>query len=352
MTKPARHRIIEEDLALIAAADLPWHLFEKKTVLISGANGFLPAYMVESLLRRNEVDKSLQVKVIALVRNQKKAFTRFAAYRERHDLEFIVQDVCEPVVTDHKVDYVIHAASPASPKQFGLDPVGTMAANLQGTQNLLRFARDQEAERFLLFSSGEVYGEVSAANIPTKEDAYGYLDPMALRSCYAESKRAAEALCVAWFHQHKVPVVVVRPFHTYGPGMDLEDGRVFSDFVADIVHGRDIVMKSDGSARRAFCYLADATMGFFTVLLKGENGEAYNVGNDQAEVTIMELAHCLARLFPRKTQVIPNAPNQCSTYLPSTVSRNLPDTGKICALGWLPTTSIETGFRRTIESFL
>jgi len=352
MTTPARHRIIEEDLALIAGADLPWHLLQKKTVLISGANGFLPAYMVEALLRRNEVENGLQVKVIALVRNQEKAFTRFASYHGRHDLDFIVQDVCEPVVTDRKVDYVIHAASPASPKQFGLDPVGTMAANLQGTQNLLRFAKELEAERFLLFSSGEVYGEVSAANIPTKEDAFGYLNPTALRSCYAESKRAAESLCVAWFHQHKVPVVIVRPFHTYGPGMDLEDGRVFSDFVADIVHGRDIVMKSDGSARRAFCYLADATMGFFTVLLKGENGEAYNVGNDQAEVTIMDLAHCLARLFPRKTQVIPNAPNQCSTYLPSTVSRNLPDISKICALGWLPTTSIETGFRRTIESFL
>ena len=352
MTKPARHRIIEEDLALIAAADLPWHLFQKKTVLISGANGFLPAYMVESLLRRNEVENGLQVKVIALVRNREKAFTRFASYHGRHDLEFIVQDVCEPIFTDHKVDYVIHAASPASPKQFGLDPIGTMAANLQGTQNLLRFAKDQEAERFLLFSSGEVYGEVSAANIPTKEDAYGYLNPTALRSCYAESKRAAESLCVAWFHQHHVPVTIVRPFHTYGPGMDLEDGRVFSDFVADIVHGRDIVMKSSGSARRAFCYLADATLGFFTVLLKGENCEAYNVGNDQAEVSIMELAHCLARLFPRKTLVIRQAPDQSSTYLPSTVSRNCPDISKIRALGWRPTTSIETGFRRTIESFL
>jgi UDP-glucuronate decarboxylase len=352
MTKPARHRIVEEDLALIAAADLPWHLFQKKTVLISGANGFLPAYMVESLLRRNEIEKGLQVKVIALVRNREKAFTRFASYRGRHDLEFIVQDVCEPIVTDHKVDYVIHAASPASPKQFGLDPVGTMAPNLQGTQNLLRLARDHEAVRFLLFSSSEVYGEVSAANIPTKEDAYGYLNPTTLRSCYAESKRAAESLCVAWLHQHHVPATIIRPFHTYGPGMNLDDGRVFSDFVADIVHGRDIVMKSDGSARRAFCYLADATVGFFTVLLKGENGQAYNVGNNQAEVSIADLAQCLARLFPRKTQVIRHAPDQSSTYLPSTVSRNCPDISKISALGWQPTTPIETGFRRTIESFL
>jgi nucleoside-diphosphate-sugar epimerase len=134
--------------------------------------------------------------------------------------------------------------------------------------------------------------------------------------------------------------------------MNLEDGRVFSDFVADIVHGRDIVMKSNGSARRAFCYLADATLGFFTVLLKGENCEAYNVGNDQAEVSIVDLAHCLARLFPRKTRVIRDALDQSSTYLPSTVSRSCPDISKICALGWRPTTPIETGFRRTIESFL
>lgn len=353
MTGPVRHRIIEEDLDLIAATNLPWHLLERKTVLVSGANGFLPAYMVESLLRLNELTDGLRVKVIGLVRNREKALARFASYRGRSDLEFIVQDVCEPLLTDQQVDYVIHAASPASPKYFRADLVGTMLPNLQGTLSLLRVSREKNAQGFLLFSSAEVYGDVNPANIPTKEDDYGYLDPTAMRSCYAESKRAAEALSVAWFHQHGVPVKIVRPFHTYGPGMNLEDGRVFADFVRDIVNRQNIVVKSDGRARRAFCYLADATVAFFTVLLKGENSQAYNVGNDKAEVSILDLAHRLATLFPtQKTQVIVEQSSADPNYLRSPVSRNCPDISKICALGWKPGTPIETGFRRTIESFL
>jgi UDP-glucuronate decarboxylase len=352
MTKPTRHQIIEEDLESITAAELPWHRFERKAVLISGANGFLPAYMAESLLRLNEIAGGMQLKVIALVRNEEKARARFASYAGRTDLELIIQDVTEPILIDQKVDYIIHAASPASPKYFGIDPVGTMSANLQGTHNLLRLAKQTKAEGMLFFSSAEVYGDVAAKNIPTKEGDYGYLNPIEIRSCYAESKRAAEALCLAWFHQYEVPVKIVRPFHTYGPGMNLDDGRVFADFVADIVNRRDIVIKSNGDARRAFCYLADATLGFFHVLLKGECGQAYNVGNDKAEVSILDLARRLAALFPERETQVRHEHRPTPGYLPSGVSRNCPDISKIGALGWRPTTSIEIGFRRTIETFL
>ena len=136
--------------------------------------------------------------------------------------------------------------------------------------------------------------------MPTRETEYGYLDPATVRACYGESKRMGETLCVAYHAQYGVPAKIVRPFHTYGPGMDLSDGRVFADFVADLVARRDLVMKSDGRAQRAFCYLADATVGFFTVLLRGEAGAAYNVGNPDAEVSILELARTLANLFPER----------------------------------------------------
>lgn len=353
MLHPPRHRVVEEDLAGIVAADLPWRRFAGKAVLVSGANGFLPAYMIEALLRLNETAGGPPARVVGLVRNREKALARFAAYGGRDDLEFVVQDVCEPVAFGGRVDFVIHAASQASPKHFGADPVGTISANLLGTHNLLRLASEKGSEGFLLFSSGEVYGEVDPAKVPTKEGDYGYLDPTAVRSCYAEGKRAAETLCVAWAHQHGVPAKIVRPFHTYGPGMSLDDGRVFADFVADVVNRRDILMKSDGSARRAFCYLADATLGFFTVLLKGESGQAYNVGNDRTEASILELAERVAAIFPeRQTRVIRRDSAQGADYLKSGISRNCPDVSKIRALGWRPTTTIEAGFRRTIESFL
>lgn len=348
-----RHRVVEEDLANITRADLPWRRLAGKTVLISGANGFLPAYIVEVLLYLNEINRSQQTKVLGLVRNKQKALSRFRAYKGREELRFIVQDVCAPIVIDQKPDFVIHAASQSSPKYFGRDPVGTLSANLLGTHNLLNLAREKNSEGFLFFSTGEVYGEVEPANIPTKETDYGYLDPATVRACYAEGKRAAETMCIAWFHQFGVPAKIVRPFHTYGPGMSLDDGRVFSDFVSDILGSNNINMKSDGSAMRAFCYLADATLGFLSVLLKGENGQAYNIGNEQGEVSIFDLAQRLTTLFPEKgLQVIKNESALSEGYLKSSISRNCPDTSKIRALGWEPTTSIEAGFRRTIESFL
>jgi nucleoside-diphosphate-sugar epimerase len=344
-------KILEEDLEVIASANLPWEEFKNSTILISGANGFLPAYMVETLLYLNTVI-DLNIKIIGLVRNKEKALVRFSQHKERKDLTFIVQDVCEPIDCVDKIDYIVHAASQASPKFYGTDPVGTLSANTIGTHNILQFARNNDIKSFLYFSSSEVYGQVDDSQIPTKENQYGYLDPTNLRSCYAESKRMGETICVSWLHQYSVPTKIVRPFHTYGPGLSLDDGRVFADFIANILHDKDIVMKSDGSALRPFCYLADAVQGFFTVLLKGENGQAYNIGNPQCEVSILDLATQLVNLFPEKGLTIVRKDIRNQGYIKSIVSRNSPDISKIKELGWQPSTSIEDGFRRTIESFL
>jgi UDP-glucuronate decarboxylase len=345
-----RHPIVEEDLGNILKADLPWQQFDGKTVLVTGANGFLPAYLIETLLYRNEQREAVKTRVLGLVRNEDKARRRFAHYAGRTDIEFIIQDVAAPLELTRPVDIIIHAASQASPKYYGADPVGTLSANVFGTNHLLCLAQMLKVERFLFFSSGEVYGQVNDAQIPTSEDDYGLVDPTQVRSCYAESKRMGENMCVSWHHQYGIPTVIVRPFHTYGPGMALDDGRVYADFVADILAGRDIIMKSDGSARRAFCYLADATAGFFTVLLKGQSGQAYNIGNAQGEAGILELAQRLMALFPEKgLKVISQA--VAPDYLQSRISRNCPDITKVKHLGWEPATTIEQGFLRTIRSF-
>ncbi len=345
-----RHLIVEEDLTSILAADLPWDEFDGKVVLVTGAGGFLAAYLVETLLRRNEQGAHAPTQVVGLVRSEDKARRRFAHYAGRADLRLIVGDVSEPLTWDGPLDMIVHAASQASPKFYGTDPVGTLSANVLGTNSLLRLARETGASRFLFFSSGEVYGQVSDAQVPTGETDYGYVDPTQVRACYAESKRMGENLCVSWQHQYGVPAVIVRPFHTYGPGMDLGDGRVYADFVADIVAGRDIVMKSAGQAQRAFCYLSDATAGFFTTLLRGEPGQAYNVGNPAALVSIANLAETLTELFPeRGLRVRHEAP--AGGYLPSPIHRNCPDVTKAAALGWRPETTVSEGFRRTVASF-
>ena len=348
-----RNHVVEEDLAGIISAPLDWSVFAGQTVLISGANGFLPAYMVETLLYLNEKKYYEPVKIIGLVRSGDRAWERFSGYRGRSDLHFIIQDVSVRVNIQGPVDYIIHAASQASPKYYGVDPVGTLSANILGTYNLLELAREKRSKGFLFFSSGEVYGEVCEKNIPTPETGYGYVDPLNVRSCYAESTRMGENMCVSWFHQYKVPTKIVRPFHTYGPGMRLDDGRVFADFVSNVVSGTNIEMHSDGSATRAFCYLTDATVGFFKVLLRGDNGDAYNVGNSNGEISIRDLAYLLISLFPEKgiNVVMKNDINQVG-YLKSMITRNCPDINKILKLGWEPKINLQEGFKRTIQSYL
>ena len=185
-----KNQIIKEDLISIINSKIEWEKFNNKTVLISGANGFLPAYMVEVLLYLNEAFEKFNVKVLALVRNKQKANIRFSHHTDNIFLEFIEQNVTDNISILQDVHYIIHAASQASPKYFGIDPVGTIKANVIGTDNLLKLAVEKNVESFLYFSSGEVYGEVDNDKGPVSEIDFGYLNPTLVRSCYAEIGRA------------------------------------------------------------------------------------------------------------------------------------------------------------------
>ncbi len=344
------NQIIKEDIGLIVQKFRYWDRFIDKTILISGANGFLPAYLVETFLA---LDRSYNVKVIALVRNREKAEKRFGHLLANPALRILVQDVSEPINIEEKIDFIIHAASQASPKFFGTDPVGTLSANVLGTINLINLARKNDVVSFLYFSSGEVYGEVKEEDIPIKENTFGYLDCTNVRACYGESKRMGENICASYYAQYGVNAKIVRPAHTYGPGMALDDGRVFADFVSNIVNRQNIVLKSDGSAVRPFCYLADATLGYLTVLIKGENGQAYNVGNPFQEYSMLDLANTLVALYPEfNLKVVMENPVGDKSYLKSPVKRISLSIEKIAKLSWLPEVTVREGFKRTINSFL
>lgn len=341
--------IIKEDITTIINRFKDWEKLKNKIILISGANGFLPAYLVETFL---SLDNYFNTKVIALVRNKQKAEKRFSHWLNNSNLLIIEHDVCNEFNYSDRIDFIIHAASQASPKYYGTDPVGTLNANVLGTINLIKLAKEKNVESFLYFSSGEIYGEVKAEDIPIKEDTFGYLDCANVRACYGESKRMGENICVSYFHQFGVKAKIVRPFHTYGPGMSLDDGRVFADFVANIVNKQNIILNSDGSAIRPFCYLTDATLGFLTILLNGENGQAYNIGNPNEEYSILELANTLVNLYPElRLKVIMNKSTDTNSYLKSPIKRNSPNIEKAKKLNWEPIVSVKEGFKRTIESF-
>lgn len=349
------HPVVRADIERVLAADLPWHDLDGQTILITGANGFLPAAMVEVLLTLASRHIGPRPRVVALVRSRARAEERFAAWCGHPSLEIVEHDASKPLEWHDAADVIVHAASQASPKYYGSDPVGTALPNVAGTAHLLDLAARCGTSRFLYFSSSEVYGSLEPG-ASAREDVFGPLDPATVRACYAESKRMGETLCVAYANQHGVPAVIVRPFHTYGPGMRLDDGRVFCDFVRDAVAGRDIQLNSAGLAERAFCYLADATEGFFTALLKGTPATAYNVGNADAVVSIRALAELIAGLDPEQrirariggdTSVAASG----SGYIASTVQRSAPDVARIASLGWRPVTGLTQGFSRTIEVY-
>jgi UDP-glucuronate decarboxylase len=324
--------VVQEGVRTIVARVTDVADLEGAAVVVTGAGGFLGAWITLAALGAG-------ARVTGLVRNEDRARSRLGSHPA---LELVVGDAAEP--PELAGDYFIHAASPATPQAYGVDPVGTIAPNTIGTHALLRMARDARARRMLFVSSGEIYGQVD--EIPTPETAYGTVDPTDVRSVYAEGKRAGETLCVAWHAQYGVPAVIARPFHTYGPLMALDDARVHADFIAALVAGRDLEIRSDGRALRAFCYAADVVAGLFTVLLRGEPGTAYNVGSDE-QVSIGELAALLAQEFDVGVVGAPAAPG----YLESPISRNCPNIERVKGLGWRPTTSLIEGFRLAVESY-
>lgn len=348
--------IVAEDVERILAHRVPWSDLDGATVWVSGAAGFVPASLIETLLRRNEgLPPAKRTTVLGLVRTMDTARRRFERYAGRDDLKLLQWDAAQPLPPDARSwpapTFVIHAASQASPRYFGKDPVGTFLPNVMGTHQLLEVARHGGSRGLLFFSSSEVYGQMPPEQIPTAEGQGGFVDPATVRACYSESKRAGETLCVAYASQFGVRTTMARLFHTYGPGLRLDDGRVFADFLRDALEGRDITLLSDGSARRPYCYLSDAARGLFSILLSGAAATPYNVGNDGAEVSVLELARIIAQLSPKRPSVTAQPRVEGAGYLASAVARNCPDTSRLRALGWSPDIDVPTGFARTLRSF-
>ena len=342
--------IVWADLEQIVAEYSHWDFYRNQAVFVTGGGGLLASYLVRALLHANDC-LELNVRVTCLVRAVPSAGSRLEPWLYHPNLKFIYGSAESfPYSQLETQNIVVHAASSASPRAYSRDPVGVLLPNSVGTALLCEQARKWGSRRFLFFSTGEVYGVNSKDKFDELD--FGYLDPNTVRSCYAESKRMGETTCRAYSHQYGLSTACARIFHTYGPQMDLEDGRVFADFVRDALKGQAIALASSGTARRCFCYLGDATLAFLQLLASEGSGEAYNLANPEAEISIIDLAHLISGLVEPKLAVYAADPDISKPdYMASPVPRSLPSISKIQALGWRPTTDLESGFRRTLLSY-
>jgi dTDP-glucose 4,6-dehydratase len=348
--KSSENQIVWSDLEIVIERFPAWDFFRRQTILITGGNGLLPSYLVRALLLANRLHR-LDLRVTCIIRSRQSDLARLEPWLSDQALDLVYGEVeSYPLDQLSQQSIVIHAASGATPAVYQSNPVGIILPNTVGTAHLCEQASVWKSRRFLFFSTGEVYGINSSPHF--LETDYGLVDPCSLRSCYAESKRCGEAICVAYSHQHELHAVIARIFHTYGPQMKLNDGRVFADFVRDSLEGKRINLASSGEALRCFCYLSDATSAFLHLIVFGEAAQAYNLSNSNAEVSIMDLATLVAGLSnPPLDVYLGNNQDLKPGYMPSQVPRSLPSIAKMQALGWQPVVGLHDGFKRTLSSY-
>jgi UDP-glucuronate decarboxylase len=321
------------------------------TVLITGASGFLCSYLVDSLVALNDRGLQPPCRIVAVDSFATGIATRLEHLEGREDLSLIRHDVTQPL-PDIEADWIIHGASIASPSVYRRYPLETIDVNVQGTRNALELARRVGVHGVLYISSSEVYGDPEPAFIPTSEEYRGTVSFTGPRACYDESKRLAETLCMTYYRLFDLPVKIVRPFNVYGPSQRLDDGRIIPDLMHAAVKGESLVLRSDGGPTRAFCYITDAVRAMWRLLLSEERGEAFNVGNDEEEITIRDLAVRLREVALHPVLEITLTPSEDLDYLTDNPQRRCPDLTKLkTRLSWKPEVSLTTGLRRTLTSY-
>ena len=345
-------QIEREDLsAVVADPAIQWERLEGKTILVSGATGLIGNALVKALLYGGSCMQK-PPKVIALVRNPEKAAVLFRAQLAcGSPLSFKQWSAEQPLEMDGPVDFIFHCASQTSSSGFVQTPVETIRTSYYGTETVLKFAREKRVEHVVYLSTMEVYG-TPQDDRKIDETYVGQIDPLKVRSCYPESKRLCENLCVSYASEYQVPASVARLTQTFGPGIASTDGRVFAEFARCAIAKRDIVLRTKGETKRNYLYTADAVRALLLIALKGQSGQAYNVANEDTYCTIYEMAQLVAEIIGKnKIAVRIELEEDLSKYGYAPVLHMNLDTTKLCQLGWRPQVGLQAMFERMIAEF-
>ena len=332
--------IFTEDIRLIVD-DLSsfFDELEGKTVLIAGGKGFLGTYFVNVLNHINEI-LSTPMKIVII---DNLITSKNKKNNTSHNVTLLKQDISESFDFPDELHYIIHTASIASPPTYREFPIKTVDVNYQGTRNLMEIDRKKKIKSKLFLSSSEIYGDPEV--IPTPESYQGKVSCTGPRACYDESKRLAETVSTLYFQQYKVPVKIARPFNVYGPYLSLNDGRVIPDFMKNAIEKSEILIHSDGSPTRSFCYVSDAIRAFFKLLFSKHDGIICNVGNDE-EISISDVAKMIQKTIGKPISIKTiksNDPN----YTTDNPQRRRPDLSLIKkSISYTPRINFEEGLKR------
>ncbi len=302
-------------------------------ILVTGGAGFLGSHLCRRLLGGEHEVLCLDNFFTGRKKNIQEMLSRPFFEMVRHDIVL-------PILLE--VDRIYHLACPASPIHYQYNPVKTIKTNILGTLNMLGIAKRTRA-RMLLASTSEVYGDPAVH--PQKEDYWGNVNPVGIRSCYDEGKRVAETLMMDYHRQNGVDVKIVRIFNTYGPRMLPDDGRVVSNFIVQALKGHDITVYGDGSQTRSFCYVDDLIDGMVRMMDSEGFIGPVNLGNPE-EYTILELAKKIVAMTGSRSKIVHKP-------LPSDdPTQRRPDIALAGSkLGWKPAVSVDDGLEKTIEYF-
>lgn len=318
-------------------------------ILITGATGMIASVIIDILMHYNNtiIDDSKGIYIFAISRNEEKARKRFAPYWDSDFFTYLSHDISQPLPELGDIDYILHAASNTHPRAYATEPIGTITANVSGTYELLSYAVGHYCRRFLCFSSVEIYGE-NRKDVDKFEESYlGYIDSNTVRAGYPESKRLSESLCNAFAAQKGQDFVIGRFSRVYGPTMGMDDSKAIAQFIRKAAAGEDIVLKSEGNQLYSYTYVVDAAVAALYLLLYGKNGEAYNVADENSEITLKELARILADAAG--SRVVFELPDAVEKAGYSTATKALLDTKKINELGWRAQTPIKEGLEKTVQ---
>lgn len=315
------------------------------TYLITGVTGMIGGLVFKKLINSEEYING-NVKIIAIIRNASK-FNEIYGDKECKNIILIEQDICDPINIDEEVDYIVHCAAITQSSYMISNPVEVADGIMVGTKNLLEFAKYKKIQSMVYLSSMEVYGVVNDDN-RKKEEELGSLSLTEARSCYPMAKRMAEHYCNIYFKEYGVPVKVARLAQTFGDGVRIDDNRVYMQFAKAIVNNTDIVLKTDGKSVGNYCDSSDVINAIFLLLDEGENGEIYNVVNENNTMSIFEMAELVVKHFANeKIKVVVSPENRGVTgYAPNTALRLSSE--KIEKIGWKPQKDIISMYENII----